>query len=261
MSFSWRFSGNITPRSVTWPDVLVGKILVDVSNNTEINHHKESNAEYLASLFPACTPAEIENIPLRLLPAWKIPIFLSLGLFLCFFTYNLVRQVIHPYIREQKNKFYKIPIEVVNTTLPCVAYVMLSLVYLPGVLAACLQLYYGTKYRRFPDWLDQWLQHRKQIGLLSFFCAALHAVYSLCPAHAPLPPLPVNRDGRQAGNKMNIWVEEEVWRMEIYISVGIIALGLLSLLAITSLPSIANSLNWREFSFIQVKLTFANVTE
>ncbi|XP_013160916.2 metalloreductase STEAP3 isoform X4 [Falco biarmicus] len=217
-------------------DVLVGKILVDVSNNTEINHHKESNAEYLASLFPACTvvkgfnvvsawtlqsgardgnkqvlicsnnqeakrtvaeiaqvmgftpvdmgcmssACEIENIPLRLLPAWKIPIFLALGLFLCFFTYNLIRQVIHPYIREQKNKLYKIPIEVVNTTLPCVAYVMLSLVYLPGVLAACSQLYYGTKYRRFPDWLDQWLQHRKQIGLLSFFCAALHAVYSFC---------------------------------------------------------------------------------
>ncbi|XP_040531630.1 metalloreductase STEAP3 isoform X1 [Gallus gallus] len=295
-------------------DVLAGKILVDVSNNTEINHHKESNAEYLASLFPACTVVkgfnvvsawtlqsgardgnkqvlicsnsqeakrtvaeiaqvmgftpvdmgcmssarEIENIPLRLLPAWKIPIFLALGLFLCFFTYNLVRQVIHPYIREQKNKFYKIPVEVVNTTLPCVAYVMLSLVYLPGVLAACLQLYYGTKYRRFPDWLDQWLQHRKQIGLLSFFCAALHAVYSLC--------LPMRRSHRyqlietavkQAmEKKMTIWVEEEVWRMEIYISVGIIALGLLSLLAITSLPSIANSLNWREFSFIQSTLGF-----
>ncbi|XP_065417648.1 metalloreductase STEAP3 isoform X4 [Chrysemys picta bellii] len=217
-------------------DVLAGKILVDVSNNTEINHHKESNAEYLASLFPACTvvkgfnvisawtlqsgprdgnkqvliccdnqeakrivaeiaqvmgftpvdmgslssACEIENIPLRLLPAWKIPVFLALGLFLCFYTYNFIRQVLHPYIREQKNRFYKIPVEVVNSTLPCVAYVMLSLVYLPGVLAASFQLHYGTKYRRFPDWLDQWLQHRKQIGLLSFFCAALHAVYSLC---------------------------------------------------------------------------------
>ncbi|NXE61302.1 STEA3 Metalloreductase, partial [Calcarius ornatus] len=290
-------------------DVLVGKILVDVSNNTEINHHKESNAEYLASLFPACTvvkafnvvsawtlqsgardgnkqvlicsnnqeakrtiaeiaqvmgftpvdmgcmasACEIENIPLRLLPAWKIPIFLALGLFLCFFTYNLIRQVIHPYIREQKNKLYKIPIEVVNTTLPCVSYVMLSLVYLPGVLAACSQLYYGTKYRRFPDWLDQWLQHRKQIGLLSFFCAALHAVYSLClPMRRSHRYLLIETAVKQAmEKKMTIWVEEEVWRMEIYISVGIIALGLLSLLAITSLPSIANSLNWREFSFIQ----------
>nr|XP_034985796.1 metalloreductase STEAP3 [Zootoca vivipara]XP_034985806.1 metalloreductase STEAP3 [Zootoca vivipara]XP_034985813.1 metalloreductase STEAP3 [Zootoca vivipara] len=294
-------------------DELSGKILVDVSNNDEINHHKESNAEYLASLFPACTVVkgfnvisawtlqsgprdgnkqvficsdnqeakraiaeiahllgftpvdmgslcsarEIESIPLRLLPAWKIPVFLALGLFLCFYTYNFIRQVLHPYIREQKNKFYKIPVEVVNTTLPCVAYVMLSLVYLPGVLAAIFQLYHCTKYRRFPDWLDQWLQHRKQIGLLSFFCAALHAVYSLC--------LPMRRSHRysllrdavsQVEKKTDPWVEEEVWRMEMYISFGIMALGLLSLLAITSLPSISNSLNWREFSFIQSSLGF-----
>ncbi|XP_053120439.1 metalloreductase STEAP3 [Hemicordylus capensis] len=293
-------------------DELSGKILVDVSNNAEINHHKESNAEYLASLFPTCTVVkgfnvisawtlqsgprdgnkqvliccdnqeakhavaeiarmlgftpldmgslssarEIENIPLRLLPAWKIPVFLALGLFLCFYTYNFIRQVLHPYIQDQKNKFYKMPIEVVNTTLPCVAYVMLSLVYLPGVLAAIFQLYNCTKYKRFPDWLDQWLQHRKQIGLLSFFCAALHAVYSLC--------LPMRRSHRylllneamQLENKGNAWIEEEVWRMEIYISFGIMALGLLSLLAITSLPSISNSLNWREFSFIQSSLGF-----
>lgn len=48
------------------------------------------------------------------------------------------------------------------------------------------------------------------------------------------------------------WVEEEVWRMELYLSIGILALGLLSLLAISSLPTVGNSLNWREFSFVQV---------
>ncbi|XP_071418532.1 metalloreductase STEAP3 isoform X2 [Pithys albifrons albifrons] len=225
-------------------DVLAGKILVDVSNNTEINHHKESNAEYLASLFPACTVVKGFNV----VSAWTLQSGARDG----------NKQVIHPFIKEQKNKFYKIPIEVVNTTLPCVSYVMLSLVYLLGVLAACSQLYYGTKYRRFPDWLDQWLQHRKQIGLLSFFCAALHAVYSLClPMRRSHRYLLIETAVKQAmEKKMNIWVEEEVWRMEIYISVGIIALGLLSLLAITSLPSIANSLNWREFSFIQSSLGF-----
>lgn len=41
--------------------------------------------------------------------------------------------------------------------------------------------------------------------------------------------------------------------MEIYLSLGVLALGMLSLLAVTSLPSIANSLNWKEFSFVQVK--------
>lgn len=44
--------------------------------------------------------------------------------------------------------------------------------------------------------------------------------------------------------------------MEIYVSFGIMALGVMSLLAVSSLPSIGNSLNWREFSFIQSTLGF-----
>lgn len=123
---------------------------------------------------------EVEAMPLRLLPGWKVPALLALGLFIFFYVYNFVRDVLQPYVRDGKSKFYKLPVSVVNTTLPCVAYVLLSLVYLPGMLAAALQLRRGTKYRRFPDWLDHWLQHRKQIGLLSFFCAALHALYSFC---------------------------------------------------------------------------------
>lgn len=43
-----------------------------------------------------------------------------------------------------------------------------------------------------------------------------------------------------------------MWRIEMYISFGIMSLGLLSLLAVTSIPSVNNALNWREFSFIQV---------
>ncbi|ELV10282.1 Metalloreductase STEAP3 [Tupaia chinensis] len=297
-------------------DQLAGKILVDVSNPTEQQHlqHRQSNAEYLASLFPACTVVkafnvisawtlqagprdgnrqvpicsdqleakrsvsemvramgftpvdmgslasarEVEAMPLRLLPGWKVPTLLALGLFICFYAYNFTRDVLQPYVQEGRNKFYKLPVSVVNTTLPCVAYVLLSLVYLPGVLAAALQLHRGTKYQRFPDWLDHWLQHRKQIGLLSFFCASLHALYSFC--------LPLLRSTRYdvvnlaikqvLANKSHLWVEEEVWRMEIYLSLGVLALGTLSLLAVTSLPSIANSLNWREFSFFQSTLGF-----
>lgn len=297
-------------------DQLAGKILVDVSNPTEQEHlqHRQSNAEYLASLFPACTVVkalnvisawtlqsgqrdrnrqvpicsdhpeakrkvssivhtmgfmpidmgslisaqEVEAMPLRLLPNWKVPTLLALGLFVFFYAYNFIRDVLNPYVLENKSKFYKLPVSVMNTTLPCVAYVLLSLVYLPGVLAAALQLKRGTKYSRFPDWLDHWLQHRKQIGLLSFFCASLHAVYSFC--------LPLRRSHRYdlintavkqvLANKSNLWNEEEVWRMEIYLSLGILALGMLSLLAVTSLPSIASSLNWREFSFVQSNLGF-----
>ncbi|XP_043930927.1 metalloreductase STEAP3 [Protopterus annectens] len=296
-------------------DGLSGKVLVDVSNKNEVNMYSESNAEYLASLFPdsvvvkgfnvisawslqngpkdGCKQVlisgdtheakskviqiaramgfipldmgslsaarEIENIPLRMFPSWKMPLVLGLCLFVFFYCYNFIRSVLHPYVTEQKNKFYKIPIELVNVTLPCVAYVMLSLVYLPGILAACYQLHYGTKYRRFQEWLDRWLLHRKYIGLVSFYFAVLHAVYSLC--------LPLRRSHRYEilneaysqvkADKENAWVEEEVWRMELYLSFGIIAIGILSLLAVTSLPSVGNSLNWREFTFIQSKLGYA----
>ncbi|KAE8581762.1 hypothetical protein XENTR_v10024931 [Xenopus tropicalis] len=299
-----------TLRSLAGP--LAHKILIDVSNNQEVNTKGESNAEYLASLFPHSTVVkgfnvvsawalqsgpkdgnkqvllcsncpearshvagiarslgftpvdmgslssarEIENIPLRLLPFWKVPLVLALGLFLFFYLYNFVRAVLHPYLIENQNKFYKMPLELLNITLPCVSYVLLSLVYVPGVLAAFYQLRRGTKYRRFPHWLDQWLLHRKQIGLVSFFCACLHALYSLS--------LPMRRSARyllisdavkqvKAGAG-DAWVEEQVWRMEIYVSFGIMALGLLSLLAVTSLPSVSNSLNWREFTFIQSQL-------
>ncbi|KAM9328575.1 metalloreductase STEAP3-like isoform 2-T3 [Pholidichthys leucotaenia] len=66
------------------------------------------------------------------------------------------------------------------------------------------------------------------------------------------------RDGsRQMKSGSNdLWVDDEVWRMELYLSVGIMALGLLSLLAVTSLPSVANTVNWREFTFIQSTLGY-----
>lgn len=294
--------------------LLVGKILIDVSNNMRINQYPESNAEYLASLFPdslvvkgfnvisawalqlgpkdasrqvyICsnniqarqqvvelarqlnfTPIdvgslssarEIENLPLQLFTLWRGPVVVAISLAIFFFLYSFVRDVIHPYARNQQSDFYKIPIEIVNKTLPVVAITLLSLVYLAGLLAAAYQLYYGTKYRRFPPWLETWLQCRKQLGLLSFFFASVHVAYSLC--------LPMRRSERYLFLNMayqqvhadikNSWNEEEVWRIEMYISFGIMSLGLLSLLAVTSIPSVSNALNWREFSFIQSTLGY-----
>lgn len=56
----------------------------------------------------------------------------------------------------------------------------ITLVCVSGVVAGVVQLGRGTKYKRFPGWLDCWLCRRKELGLLSFLCALLHAVYSMC---------------------------------------------------------------------------------
>lgn len=118
--------------------LLVGKILVDVSNNMRINQYPEANAEYLASLFPDSTVVKGFNV----ISAWAL-----------------------------------------------------------------------------------------QFG-------------------------PRNANRQVHVNIENSWNEEEVWRMEMYISFGIMSLGLLSLLAVTSIPSVSNSVNWREFSFIHSTLGF-----
>lgn len=123
---------------------------------------------------------DIENLPLHLFPSWRLPIICTASLFIIFYLYNFTRDVLQPYSRQGKSVFYKMPIEMVNATLPSVALVMLALVYLPGLWAAALQLWWGTKYNRFPGWLDRWLSNRKQLGLCSFLCAVLHAIYSLC---------------------------------------------------------------------------------
>ncbi|XP_016373599.1 metalloreductase STEAP2-like [Sinocyclocheilus rhinocerous] len=216
--------------------LLAGKILVDVSNNRRVNQYPESNAEYLASLFPEsivvkgfnvisswamqsgprdssrqvyiCSNSvdarqqlielarqlsfipvdmgalssakEIENMPLHLFTAWKGPVLTTVALSIFFFAYSFVRDIIHPYIKSRQSFFYKIPLEIVNRTLPLVAIVLLALVYLAGQLAAAYQLIYGTKYCRFPPWLEGWLESRKQLGLLSFFFGCIHVLYSVC---------------------------------------------------------------------------------
>lgn len=122
---------------------------------------------------------EIENYPLQLFPMWKFPIFLSLGLTAFFFFYCLIRDVIYSYVYENKDYSFFIAISIPNRICPVVALILLALVYLPGVLAAIIQLYRGTKYSRFPDWLDKWMLCRKQLGLVALAFAFLHVFYTL----------------------------------------------------------------------------------
>lgn len=122
---------------------------------------------------------EIENYPLRLFPMWKFPILLSFGLAAFFFFYCLIRNVIYPYVYENEDFSFFIAISIPNRICPILALILLALVYLPGVLAAIIQLYRGTKYHRFPDWLDKWMLCRKQLGLVALAFASLHVLYTL----------------------------------------------------------------------------------
>lgn len=127
-----------------------------------------------------CQARDLEKATLRFFPLWRSPVNIIFLLFFFFYGYGFLRGILLPYLAYGKNSFYRLSLGLVNESLPAVALVSLALVYLPGLFAAWLQLWRGTKYQRFPHWLDAWLLRRKQLGLLSFLCAALHGVYSLC---------------------------------------------------------------------------------
>ncbi|KAG8443211.1 hypothetical protein GDO86_011858 [Hymenochirus boettgeri] len=195
---------------------------------------------------------------LSLFPEWHLPVTVMSLLALIVFIYTFIREVLHPFLVNNKNEFYRIPILVVNRVLPVISITSLSLTYLPGIFAAILQLYRGTKYQRFAPWLNTWMHRRKQFGLLSFFFGAVHALYSFSyPMRRSYRYKILNWAYQQVKQqKDNAWIEHDVWRMEIYVSLGILALAILSILAVTSIPSVATSLSWREFQFIQSKLGY-----
>ncbi|XP_006015971.1 metalloreductase STEAP4 isoform X1 [Alligator sinensis] len=201
---------------------------------------------------------EIENYPLQLFPMWKFPIYLSLGLSAFLFFYCLIREVIYPYVYENKNVSFFVVISIPNRICPIVALILLALVYLPGVIAAIIQLQRGTKYSRFPDWLDKWMLCRKQLGLVALAYAFLHVLYTLV--------IPIRYYVRW---KLNSYIISQIqnnrtdpfnystgWHSDSYLALGILGFFLFILLGITSLPSVSNNVNWREFRFVQSKLGY-----
>merc|ERR1711997_414676 len=128
---------------------------------------------------------EIEDIPVQRFPLWKAPMIISLVLFAVLFILAFTKYQIcwtltwDAWKGWHWGRFETIPITTVNSTLAVHAITLLALCYLPGCIAAWIQILRGTKYSRFPNWLDKWLKMRKQLGLLMLFSASLHMCLSV----------------------------------------------------------------------------------
>ncbi|XP_030251003.1 metalloreductase STEAP4 [Sparus aurata] len=201
---------------------------------------------------------ELEDFPLQLFPEWRLPLRLAASLAAAFFFYLLIRDVVYAYAEEGKDISFRIMVSLANKVFPIVSLIMLALCYLPGVIAAFLQLYRGTKYKRFPDWLDRWMLCRKQLGLLALAFASLHVLYTLIIPIRYYVRFKIAEStiSKIKENKTSVFDTTLAWRADSYYSMGILGYALYVLLGITSLPSVSNALSWREFSFIQSKLGY-----
>jgi len=229
---------------------------------------------------------DIEDIPVQRFPLWKRPLIVSLTLFLIFLLLAFSKfQICWTWSwdagKDWNNwhwgRFETIPTTTINSTLAVHALNLLALCYLPGCIAAWIQIFRGTKYSRFPNWLDTWLKMRKQLGLLMLLSASMH----MCMSVALMSPTQYSLAyADPGGEKIEIladtlapaayWgapreiVQNQTieifgskkmhWRGECFLAAGVTAYFLAVLLGITSLPSVTNVLTWKEFGFVQSKL-------
>uniref|UniRef100_A0A3B5MPQ6 STEAP family member 4 n=1 Tax=Xiphophorus couchianus TaxID=32473 RepID=A0A3B5MPQ6_9TELE len=182
----------------------------------------------LTVLVKGSLSAELEDLPLKLFPEWRLPLSIAVGLTSFFFFYLLIRDVIHAHVENKDEISYRIMVSLANKLCPIVALVMLSLRYLPGVI--------------------------EQMGLVALGYAFLHAIYTfiipICYSvrHKLISGVvdevhpPFYFDNTEAGATVS------------FISLGILGFFLFVLLGLTSLPSVGGSLSWREFNFIQSEL-------
>ncbi|RUS74254.1 hypothetical protein EGW08_017992 [Elysia chlorotica] len=202
----------------------------------------------------------MENELLSVFALWKIPIALALAIYLlCWLFVIYIYWIDRPTPRYSWEQIF---IKVNNKPVCMTAITLMALTYLPGHLASILQVYYGTKHRRFPQFLDTWLKSRKQLGLVSFILVALHAVMSVLIMssayfggwfHKRTLTLPANLT---LESRVTLGLSQEVmtWRGEVILMLGILGLLLMTLVAVTSIRSVGDSLNWGEWRAVQSRL-------
>ncbi|XP_071084487.1 metalloreductase STEAP4-like isoform X1 [Haliotis cracherodii] len=199
----------------------------------------------------------IEAFVLRLFPGWKVPIFLTFAIFNLWCLYITYIY----FIDRTAYRWDQIFVKVFNKPLCMTAITLMALTYMPGCIAGFVQIVYGTKHQRFPRWMDYWLKSRKQLGIICFVLVFAHVLISILlmsPTYYSswFQSTAITVPGNLTDDlhlPMKTWM---IWKGEAACLVGIIAFILLCLLATTTLPSVGDSLNWREWRFVQSTLGY-----
>ncbi|ROT76906.1 putative metalloreductase STEAP3 isoform X6, partial [Penaeus vannamei] len=166
---------------------------------------------------------DVENIPFRFFPERQI----------C------------PNIQNEEpwdwNRFIKLPLNNGMLAFALSGTVLLLMCYVPGMIAAYIQLSRGTKYSTFPSWLDRWLKARKQMAPCIPHLLLFQAFMSIFTLMATGMKQPLQ------------------WTQNLYLALGAVLTAVLAILGVATIPSVAATLTWREFDFLQRYLGWLSV--
>lgn len=189
----------------------------------------------------------LENLNVQSFTDWYWPsvtslLFLAFNFIWIFYHYYIFPKTPFASLAAYINQFSLI--SHLNKVLGFTALQLLALVYFSSCLASCLQLMNGSKYKRFPKFLDTLLKHRKQYGLYAFLFACCHSIvtiYIVNPGY--LPDWFVN-------NKLTLIGELNILS-------GVLSFILFTLIALSSINAIGQSLSWSEWNLVQTKMGIA----
>ena len=196
-----------------------------------------------------CAARVLEKEPLKVFPEWKFAFIMTVALLILTIGYIYLRVFV--YLSVKRIGLYAI-MPIANTVLGCMVLLLLSVVFFPGVLGGIIQLVRGTKYSMFPKWLDLWLKARKQLGLFALLFAAIHACASL-----------ILLSGEYYFGMSNVLVVNGTriyhkfrWNAEISLLFATLSMTVLGIQGVASLPTVNQSMSWREWDFVQSKLGY-----
>ena len=198
---------------------------------------------------------KIEAFPLTLLPEWRAPLAFTIGVF----NFWLLYIIFIYFVEKTAYRWDQLFVKVLNKPLCMTAITVLAATFLASSVAAIFQIFYGTKHIRFPKWLDKWLKTRKQMGIIAFTLVVIHVIMSvliMSPTYlsswyqSTTITIPGNLT-HDIQLPIKTWM---VWKGEAACLVGILSFICLCFIAVSTLPSVADSLNWKEWTFIQSKI-------
>lgn len=201
----------------------------------------------------------VEKLPFQFFPGWGTAIFITFMTLLPIWLYTYL--YIFWYNSDNIDRT-DIGLYHANRIIAWTMFWALGLVYLPGILAGFIQIFKGSKYTRFPGWLDTWMKCRKQLGLICLLMASIHACASclLIGAGELKHMTKVNMVQAAYISKTPVIVYQQLnAKNQWSLMCACLSVAYLGITGVTSLPSVNARMSWMEWDFVQRGIGFAGL--
>ena len=202
----------------------------------------------------------IESLPHRFFPNWGTATFITVLVLIPVWFYSYLRIFWYRSPKNRKKNLNDLGLYEANRIIAWTMFWVLALTYLPGILAGFIQIGRGTKYSRFPRWLDQWMKCRKQLGLICLFLCSIHGCMSCLLLGAGEVKHMLTNTYLKFPNKSPVVLYQLLdWSGQVSLLFATLSLALMGVLSITSLPSVNATMSWKEWDFVQRGLGFLSL--